>query len=75
MITSTKEAFGKNFVANLNHLADKEYKVFKIKTQISQTRVSYLGFILTGQRSLPQKRKEAIFSLTYPKLEDSLGVS
>jgi len=36
LITSTKEASGKNFIANLNHLADKEHEVAKKKAHISQ---------------------------------------
>ena len=57
----TKEASDKNTVTTLNHLDDKGYKVSKKKAQISQTKVTDLGFILTeGQRSLPQERKEAI---------------
>ena len=34
--------------------------------------MNYLGFILTGQRSPPQERKEAICSLTPPKARKQL---
>ena len=64
----TKEASDKNTVTTLNNLADKGYKVSKKKLQTPQTRVTYLGFILTeGKRSIPQERKEVICCLTPPK--------
>ena len=68
MASLTKEVSDENTVTTLNHLADKRYKVSKKKFQISQTRVTYTGFILTeGQRRLHQEQKEAICSLTHPK--------
>ena len=39
---------------------------------MSQTGMNYLGFILTGQRSPLQERKEAISSLTPPKTRKQL---
>ena len=73
IVSLTKEVFDKNAITALNHLAHKGSKVSKKKAQISQTWVTYLGFILTeGQRSLPQKREEAICSLTPPKIRRQL---
>ena len=69
------EASDKNTVTTLNHLAEKGYKVSKKKVRISQTKVTYLGFIITeGQRSPPQERKKDICSLASP-IEDRLGAS
>ena len=42
----TKEASDKNTVTTLNLLADKGYKVSNKEAQISQTRVTFLDFIL-----------------------------
>lgn len=74
--SSAKGASDKNTINTLNHLANKRYKEPKKEAQISQAKVTYLGFILTvGQRTLAQERKEAIFATPpLPKLEDCLGI-
>lgn len=74
--SSAKGASDKNTINTLNYLANKGYKKPKKEAQISQAKVTYLGFVLTvGKRTLPQERKEAIFA-TSPllKLGDHLGV-
>ena len=70
----SKQLSDKNTIMTLNHLADKEYKVSRKKAQISQIRVTYLGFTETeGKRSLPREGKRPSVASGHQKPRDSSG--